>query len=119
MKLWHDDIRTPPDGWEWARTNAQAMVFLEQGEVDEISLDHDLGYHDVSLPEDPDDLAEVLILKGQGEETGMDLVRWMVETKRVPPKVTIHSWNPPGAANMRSWLEQHGYECVVAPYVIG
>ena len=108
-KLWHDDVRPPPAGWLWARTNDQAKYFLmlaerEGSPIVECSLDHDLGYHDVVLPEDPDELAEVLILRGQSEETGYDLVCWMIEHNLVPKKVTIHSWNPEGARHMAARL---------------
>ena len=82
----------------------------------EASLDHDLGYHDVDLPEDPDELAEVLILRGQSEETGADLVEWMVKYGFVPPLVTIHSWNPPGAKRMATILSDAGYGANVVPF---
>lgn len=106
-KLWHDDIRPAPDGWLWARTNEQAQEILRKGDIVECSLDHDLGYHDVELPEDPNELAEVLVLKGQSEETGYDLVCWMLENDLVPQKVTIHSWNPEGAAHMAARLSRY------------
>lgn len=108
MKLWHDDIRPAPKGWAWARTNEEAKRLLETGNFQLASLDHDLGYHDVEIPEDPDELAEVLLLRGQSEETGLDLVRWMVETKNVPPVIRIHSWNPVGAQAMARVLIDSG-----------
>jgi hypothetical protein len=70
MKLWLDDVRTPPTGpdglwqsirckfavwfdlplvvrhrneWIWVKTAAQATRMLETHEVERISLDHDLG----------------------------------------------------------------------------
>lgn len=110
MKLWHDDVREAPSGWLWARRNQDAKyILLNYWPISEISLDHDLGYHDVVLPEDPDELAEVLMLKGRSQETGLDLVEWMIEESRVPPKVTIHSWNPPGAEQMLRAFRTAGY----------
>lgn len=118
MRLWHDDVRPAPEGWIWARRNQEAKAILMNcWPIVEISLDHDLGLHDVEIPEDPDELAEVLILKGRGEETGLDLVRWMIEEGRVPRMVTIHSWNPPGAIAMRKALQEAGYPASVAPFV--
>lgn len=43
MKLWIDDIRTPPDGWEWAKTSKEAIDVIDNNEVSHISFDHDLG----------------------------------------------------------------------------
>ena len=46
MKLYIDDIRPAPDGWQQARTVTDAIRFIEQFglEVDEISIDHDISY---------------------------------------------------------------------------
>lgn len=109
MKLWHDDIRPAPEGWVWARTNEQAQEHLLTGKVQEISMDHDLGYHDVEIPDDPDELIEVLVLRGQSEQTGLQLAQWMVENDCVPPKITIHSWNPSGARRMAWAFIDAGY----------
>lgn len=44
MKLWLDDIRPMPEGYDVHVTTAQeAISFLETHNVTEISLDHDLG----------------------------------------------------------------------------
>lgn len=117
IRVWHDDIRPPPPGWAWARTNDEAKVMFENYNVIEISLDHDLGLHGFSEEEitaNPD----LLFGRGRAEETGYHLVNWMVEQERVPPKVTIHSWNPEGARQMAMRLNYHGYDCEVTPYVI-
>lgn len=119
MRLWHDDVRPPPDqSWTWARTNEQAIEVLSRSEpmVREISMDHDLGFHDVEIPEDPDEAMDVLTLRGQAEETGLDLVEWMIENERVPEKITIHSWNPDGAHRMAMRFVDAGHECVLAPF---
>lgn len=113
MRLWHDDVRPAPPGWVWARTNAAAMDYLRTGEVEEASLDHDLGFHDVEIPDDPDALMEVLVLKGRSAETGLHLVRWMIDNECVPPRVTIHSWNPDGARYMAAALNRYAPECLV------
>ena len=117
MKLWHDDMRPPPEGWVWARTNAAAQELLETGLVTECSLDHDLGFHDVLRPDEPESLTTVAHLRGRTEETGLDLVNWMVATGRVPATVTIHSWNPDGATAMAASLIASGHPCAIAPYV--
>lgn len=118
-KLWHDDVRPPPEGWEWARTNDAAKAVLSEREVVEISLDHDLGLHGVDIPdpaEDPDGYLDAVCQRGQAEETGLDLVVWMIENEVVPPKVTIHSWNPDGAKAMAARLNHFGYSCRIAAF---
>lgn len=121
MKLWHDDVRPPPAGWTWARTNEKARELLLNNEVEEISMDHDLGLHVLDVPEgDADDywdkVIEIANTVTDGEETGLDLVEWMILNKKVPPKVTIHSWNEAGAKRMALRLVDHDYECWIAPF---
>lgn len=116
MKLWHDDIQRPPDSsWTWARTNEIAMAFLSTKDIEEASLDHDLGLHDFD-PDQPD--ADLSVSPNAHlQPDGYDLVTWMVAAGVVPPKVTIHSWNPVGAKRMASALLDAGCsEVVVAPF---
>jgi hypothetical protein len=106
MKIWHDDVREPPDEtWVWARTNKEAIYLLlvagQQGiAITEMSLDHDLGLHEMSFTE------KALRYKGNSPDgDGVDLVQAMCALRLVPPKVTVHSWNPEGAARMVGMLE--------------
>lgn len=115
MKLWHDDIRRPPAGWTWARTNGEALELLRSGTVVEASLDHDLGLHEL----DPADYESPEVLKGSGSQTGFDLVKLMVAEGLVPRRVRIHSWNPPAALRMAEYLVSHtsgDLEVVVSPF---
>lgn len=118
MKLWHDDIRTPPDdSWIWCRTNTELLNWLEDikdagQEVTALSLDHDMGLDQL----DPD-TPEARLLAGRSTEDGTKLVReltgpvytdvweWLVECN---PSVTIHSWNTYAALRMHSTLRQRG-----------
>ena len=112
MKLWHDDIRRPPDNsWKWARTNEQAKELLASGEVVEASLDHDLGLHD----EDPDELGAHRRV-GHDIGAGYALVEWMCETGYIPARVSIHSWNSSGAERMAVALRGAGCQPSVRPY---
>lgn len=43
MKLYLDDERPTPDGWQNVRTVEDAIELLKTGKVEEISLDNDLG----------------------------------------------------------------------------
>lgn len=88
MKIWVDDIRTPPDDtWTWAKTSQDAIYWLmssqicehEECQFDIMSLDHDLG----------------------GDDTSRPIVLWMCENEYWPEEVIVHSANPVGI----EWLE--------------
>lgn len=114
MKLWHDDIRRPPDDtWAWARTNETAQYLLLGNNVVECSLDHDLGLHDA----DPDVPDADMQMGWDVENDGYKLVKWMIENDVVPEKVTIHSWNYDGARKMYNALKDAGHIAFVQPYV--
>lgn len=78
MRLWVDDERCAPPGWSWAHTSDIAITRLSPGDVEEISLDHDLG----------------------GDDTTRRIVTWMIENGVWPQRVRVHTANPVG----RSWL---------------
>jgi hypothetical protein len=46
MKLYIDDIRPAPEGWQQARTVTDAIRFLSKFSLvtEEISIDHDISY---------------------------------------------------------------------------
>lgn len=80
MKLYVDDVRPAPEGFELARNYDEAIEFLETGEVTGLSLDHDLGE----------------------DKTGYDIACWIEERvytdeNFVPPFIVVHSANIPGA----------------------
>lgn len=114
MKLWLDDVRRAPEGWEWAKTVADAKRFLEIDIVDECSLDHDLGACAACMDGKTDE--EWFTLVGQGQAmphcdhvgTGYDLCLWMAETGHWPPlPPKVHSLNPVGAARMRGVITRY------------
>lgn len=86
VKLWLDDLRTPPPGWTWAKTFDEAVEILKTGLVVAASLDHDLGL----------------------EKTGYDVVCWMEENDVWPKNgVSVHSMNPVGRAKMQVVIENN------------
>jgi len=110
MKLWHDDIRPAPEGWEWARTNDDAIAYLEKFDVTEISMDHDLGLD--YLESGPD----TINLMGEGDATGFHLAQWMCYNEKLPAKITVHSWNVVGAQRMIAFFKDYGVEATYEPY---
>ena len=98
MKLWFEDSdnRGCPSGWMQAKNVAEAIELIKAGEIEEMSLDHDIdevsyGYNGSIAP------------------TGTDLVYWML--KNLPPMqwphtIRIHSMNRSGAERMAGLLDQ-------------
>lgn len=90
MKIWLDDKRDAPDD-DWIvlrRGNALAgMLLVHDGEVEEVSFDHDLAHFEM------DEHGKEIELTGY---TWLCQVEYMVahgELKHIP-KLSIHSANP-------------------------
>ena len=85
MKIWLDDIRKEPEGWVRCFWPEEVISYLEKGNVEEISLDHDLG----------DD----------AHGTGYDVITWIEEKVHtsdfVPPMIRVHSQNSVGVDKMK------------------
>ena len=84
MKVYLDDVRPAPPGWIRTYTAKSTIVLLETGEVDEVSLDHDLG----------------------ARATGYDVLLWLEEkvltdTEYYPPKVYVHTANTSAEIKMK------------------
>lgn len=46
MKIWLDDVRTPPDNtWTWCKTAYEAIgkLISNSDKIEHVSFDHDLG----------------------------------------------------------------------------
>ena len=81
-QVYLDNDRPCPAGWIPAKSAEACIAILAQGNVDAISLDHDLG----------------------GKKTGEDVVAWMISHKIWPKKISLHSTNPKGRAAMRKMI---------------
>lgn len=97
MKIFLDDERPTPDGYHRVYNAHDAIYFLKQGKVSEISLDHDLGDETIF-------------------GTGYDVLLWIeVEVfqnhKFVPPKMYVHSANPPAKKRMLAAIESIERRC--------
>lgn len=84
MKLYVDDERKIPDGWDFARNYNDAIDKLSNFNYDELSLDHDIASFD----------------SDNNEKTGYDIALWLAERKNngayVPGVIYCHSANPIG-----------------------
>lgn len=90
MKLWIDDLRPAPDGWQWLFTSEQAITVLTACKwhgivVDAMSLDHDLG----------------------GDDTSRPIVLWCCENDFWPVDVRVHSANPVGVEWLEGMIERY------------
>ena len=90
IKVFLDDERLAPNGWIPVRWPHEAIRWLEQGLVESISLDHDLGDDTVG--------------------TGYDVLKWIekrvVLYGYVPPEILIHTANPAARLRMLAALDQ-------------
>lgn len=82
MKLFIDDERPAPKGWELALTSSAALAAIAaqayDGPLESVSFDHDLG----------------------GDDTTRPVVLWMCENDHWPESVYVHTGNPIG----EEWL---------------
>jgi hypothetical protein len=89
MKVFLDDEREAPDGWVRVYWPAEAIELLQSGQVERLSLDHDLG----------DD----------ARGTGYDVILWIEEAVAlrgfVPPKIFVHSANSSAVAKMLAGIQ--------------
>ncbi|MGC4063201.1 MAG: hypothetical protein QM784_00835 [Polyangiaceae bacterium] len=87
MRVFVDDQRPAPSGWTLARNADEAIAMLRRGNVEELSLDYDLG--------DP------------SFGTGSDVLDWLelalAENRTSLPRLHAHSGSPLG----RRRLETH------------
>ncbi len=93
MKIWVDDLRPVPEGYEWARSVNQAISLVEKAEVageeiELLDLDHDLGdyYFDGG--------------------DAIKLLDWLAQRDTFYP-VRIHTANPVGRENMQRMIARY------------
>jgi len=85
MRVWLDDVRPIPDGFDvWVKTAHEAIQLLDSQAVDFISFDHDLG--------------------DEENGSGYDVAKWIEEMsfKRRMTRIdwAVHSANPVGRKNI-------------------
>lgn len=90
MKVYLDDERTCPEGWQLARWPEDVIEFLTNSNVTHISLDHDLGDDD--------------------HGTGYDVLLWIEEQVVThgfaPPHMQVHSANSSARVKMEAAIKQ-------------
>lgn len=126
MKLWIDDVRAAPEGYDcWCKSVNEAKDFILSQER---RLDDALKAAESSLHKQHDIIAyrgalriasnrdiELIDIDHDAGEFACDggdyirLLDWLEETGRSYP-IRIHSMNPVGVANMRAIIERNGWK---------
>ena len=93
MKIWVDDLRSAPEGYEIARSVNEAINLIEKAEkegngIETIDLDHDLGDY-----------------YADGGDA-IKLLDWLVERGTLY-HIDIHTANPVGRANMERMIARY------------
>lgn len=89
INVYLDDLRPCPKGFLIARNINKAIYYLENYNVNVLSLDHDLG----------------LDSGGNILPTGYDLVKYFCENNLYANKIYIHTDNSVGRSNMYETLK--------------
>lgn len=88
MKIWLDDERPAPQGFQWCKTCGEALkLLLEHPLIEHISFDHDLGMDGTSRP------------------LALEILKRAIGGTHPPPSWTVHSANPVGVEWLTSTLE--------------
>lgn len=92
VKIWVDDLRTVPVGYEGTKSVDETIALIEEieaegGEIELLDLDHDLGDY------------------AQYGGDAIKILDYLVERETYYP-VAIHTANPVGKANMERMVER-------------
>lgn len=95
MKIWVDDVRPAPDGYEWFKTTDDAIDRIKHLgrcgiEIELLDLDHDAG---------------------DFVEHGGDYIKILEYLERVMISIPIrlHTMNPVGRENMRRIIQKNNW----------
>lgn len=102
MKIWIDDVRPAPEGYEWIKTVDGAKFQIQECER---------GYYYSHAEEWKVEIIDIDHDAGEYVQYGGDYIKlldWLEETGRNYP-IRIHSMNPVGAENMRAIIKRNGW----------
>lgn len=109
MKLWIDDVRPAPEGWEWATNFDEAVAAFKNGEVTHASFDHDLGFYKGAEDVTWDHTTWKFGNYHHSDPTGYDLILWVVQEDMWPTEgCAVHSLNPVGHRAICDTIERYG-----------
>ena len=126
MKLWIDDIRPAPEGYEWERSvnGAKWRISYSEAMYWALCMDEkyksdeelELGGETRELIKEKKKLYQIEVIDidhdaGEYAADGGDYIKlldWLEETSRNYP-IRIHSMNPIGVKNMRAIIRRNGW----------
>ena len=97
MKIWIDDVRPAPEGYDWCKSVNVAKVVIENylkwnRKIEILDIDHDAG----AYASDGGDYIKLL--------------DWLEEYDVCYFPIHIHSMNPVGVENMRRIIQRNGWK---------
>jgi hypothetical protein len=90
IRVWLDDVRPAPPGWEWVKTAPDCIDLLNENQVTHLSLDHDL------LPEHYTDASR--------DGTGLDVLTFLESRPKDLPTIYLHTQSRHGRPRMEDAL---------------
>lgn len=123
MKLWIDDIRPAPKGYEWCKSVNEAIKKIEDNEAcinrcmnrgHNCFLNRD--YQGRTMAYNAANMVDITLIDidhdaGDYASDGGDYIKlldWLEETNRCYP-IRIHSMNPVGVENMRRIIQRNNW----------
>ena len=97
MRIWLDDIRPMPEGYDiWVKDAYSAIDLLFSGNITHISFDHDLGLHDNKLELDMDNTGYTVAntIEEMAASGNLHRITW-----------DVHSANPVGRNNIEMAMQ--------------
>lgn len=96
MRIWVDDIRTPPEGYIWVKSVNDAIDLIRK------SIDNDIFIELIDMDHDAGDFSSM----------GGDYIRLLdwLEIMEYNFPIRIHSMNPVGVQNMRLIIQKNNWE---------
>lgn len=123
MKIWVDDVRPAPPGYEWRKSVNEAIALIQasdfhiercmkRGHERFLAMDYD-GRNKCYAHANKWDIELIDIDHDAGDfaSDGGDYIKlldWLEETGRNYP-IRIHSMNPVGVQNMRAIIQRNGW----------
>lgn len=109
MKLWIDDVREPPEGYDLAKSVNEAKEIIEFCE----NPNRFPSYFGIARDWEPIEIEIIDIDHDAGDFTNdggdyIKLLDWLEATNRNYP-IRIHSMNPVGRENMRAIIRRNGW----------
>lgn len=127
MKLWIDDVRPAPEGYEWLLSVDMAINYIQcvedyrdrwnnmKSPIQHFVLEEDrdslLQMCDNGIEENTIELIDIDHDAGDYANDGGDYIKlldWLEETGR-NYLIRIHSMNPVGRENMRAIIQRNGW----------